>query len=110
MSQGRGTQLLVGTTRNCLLTGDWTVLPRLVVRGHTDQVWAAAVHPGRPQFVTGAWDGQLVLWDVMTHSPVWELAVGVSWRGERRGRLVRLGAGCRGELERGKPTLSWLWE
>ncbi|XP_043215511.1 echinoderm microtubule-associated protein-like 2 isoform X9 [Amphibalanus amphitrite] len=75
VSAGRGSQLLVGTTRNCVLTGDWTLSARLVARGHTDQVWAAAAHPGRPQFVTGAWDGQLLLWDVMTHSPVWELAL-----------------------------------
>ncbi|XP_037083879.1 echinoderm microtubule-associated protein-like 2 isoform X2 [Pollicipes pollicipes] len=76
VSQGRGCQLLIGTTRNCILAGDWTVLPRLVARGHTDEVWAAAVHPGRPQFVTGAWDGHLLVWDVMTHAPVWELGLG----------------------------------
>ncbi|XP_043200926.1 echinoderm microtubule-associated protein-like 2 isoform X1 [Amphibalanus amphitrite] len=73
VSPGRGGQLLVGTTGNCVLTAEWAADPEPIVRGHTDEVWAAAAHPGRPQFATGGWDGRLFMWDLVTHAPVWTM-------------------------------------
>ncbi|XP_037072676.1 echinoderm microtubule-associated protein-like 2 isoform X2 [Pollicipes pollicipes] len=73
VSSGRGDQLLIGTTANSILSGQWAAEPAASVRGHTDEVWAAAVHPGRPQFATGGWDGRLFMWDLVTHAPVWTI-------------------------------------
>lgn len=71
VSPGRGGQLLIGTTGNSIVTAEWGEEPAPLVRGHTDEVWAGAAHPGRPQFATGAWDGRLFMWDLVTHAPVW---------------------------------------
>ena len=73
VSPGGGDQLLIGTTGNSVLTAEWGGEPRPVVRGHTDEVWAAAAHPGRPQFATAGWEGRLFLWDLVTHAPVWTI-------------------------------------
>ena len=81
VSPGRGGQLLIGTTGNCVLTAEWEAEPQPIVRGHTDEVWAAAAHPGRPQFATGGWDGRLFMWDLVTHAPVWTIDFEVSWTG-----------------------------
>jgi len=46
-------------------------------KGHTDELWGLAVHPVRHQFLTGASDKQLILWDAARHTPVW-VKVGAS--------------------------------
>lgn len=77
VAEGKGSQLLVGTTRNCILTGSFE-LEQLspVIMGHTDEVWALAVHPSLPQFVTGGRDRLLQLWDSLSHSVVWSKDIG----------------------------------
>ena len=78
VSPGRGDQLLIGTIANCILSAEWGADPVQLVRGHTDEVWAAAAHPGRPQFATGGWEGRLFMWDLVTHAPVWTIDFEVS--------------------------------
>ena len=56
VTQGKGMQMLVGTTRNCILSGDLSMGFTPVVMGHTDELWGLAVHPNMPQFVTGGQD------------------------------------------------------
>ncbi|XP_063217797.1 echinoderm microtubule-associated protein-like 2 isoform X3 [Bacillus rossius redtenbacheri] len=71
VSEGRGSQLLVGTTRNCVLTGGLGLGLSPAVLGHTDELWGLAVHPSLPQFLTAGHDRLLHLWDSMSHSIVW---------------------------------------
>ncbi|XP_063365069.1 echinoderm microtubule-associated protein-like 2 [Cydia amplana] len=71
LAEGRGSQLLVGTTKNCILHGDLQLGFSPAVLGHVDELWGLAAHPTLPQFVTAGWDRLLQLWDGMSHSTVW---------------------------------------
>lgn len=76
VAEGKGSQLLVGTTRNCILTGALDLGFSPVIMGHTDELWGLAVHPNMPQFVTGGRDRLLQLWDSLSHSVVWSKDIG----------------------------------
>ncbi|XP_065208639.1 echinoderm microtubule-associated protein-like 2 isoform X2 [Planococcus citri] len=71
LSEGRGSQLLVGSTRNCILMGSLSLGFSPVVLGHTDELWALAAHPDLPQFLTAGFDNIVQLWDAMSHTVVW---------------------------------------
>ncbi|KAF2905825.1 hypothetical protein ILUMI_00361 [Ignelater luminosus] len=76
ISEGRGSQLLVGTTRNCILTGTGSLGFQPVVLGHTDELWGLAAHPSIPQFATAGHDKLLQMWDSMSHSILWSKDIG----------------------------------
>lgn len=76
VAEGKGSQLLVGTTRNCILTGALDLGFAPVIMGHTDELWGLASHPNMPQFVTGGKDRLLQLWDSLSHSVVWSKDIG----------------------------------
>lgn len=76
VTQGKGMQILVGTTKNCILAGDLEMGFTPVVMGHTDELWGLAVHPNMPQFITGGRDRLLQLWDTLSHSVVWSKDIG----------------------------------
>lgn len=76
VSEGRGSQVLVGTTRNCILTGALSLGFQPVVLGHTDELWGLAAHPTVPQFATAGHDRLLQMWDSMSHSVVWSKDIG----------------------------------
>lgn len=76
ISEGKGSQFLVGTTRNCILTGSFHLGLSPVIMGHTDELWGLAIHPNMPQFVTGGRDRLLQLWDSLSHSVVWSKDIG----------------------------------
>lgn len=76
VAEGKGSQILVGTTRNCILTGALDLGFSPVIMGHTDELWGLAVHPNLPQFVTGGRDRLLQLWDSLSHSVVWSKDIG----------------------------------
>lgn len=78
VTQGKGMQLLIGTTKNCILSGDLEMGFSPVVMGHTDELWGLAIHPNMPQFVTGGRDRLLQLWDTLSHSVVWSKDIGES--------------------------------
>ncbi|XP_039756795.1 echinoderm microtubule-associated protein-like 2 isoform X2 [Pararge aegeria] len=87
VAEGRGRQLFVGTTRNCILHGDLQLGFVPAVLGHVDEVWGLAAHPTLPQFVSAGWDRLLQLWDGLSHSTVWskdieERAQCVAWSGD----------------------------
>jgi len=77
LSEGRGTQLLVGTTRNCILVGDIEMGFNPAMLGHTEEVWGLAAHPTLPQFATAAHDRLLQMWDSLSHTVVWSKDIGV---------------------------------
>ncbi|KAL7025362.1 hypothetical protein ACKWTF_013453 [Chironomus riparius] len=76
VTQGKGMQLLVGTTKNCILAGDLDMGFTPVVMGHTDELWGLAIHPNMPQFITGGRDRLLQMWDTLSHSVVWSKDIG----------------------------------
>ncbi|XP_075233880.1 echinoderm microtubule-associated protein-like 2 isoform X2 [Lycorma delicatula] len=71
ISEGRGSQLLVGSTKNCILIGSLPLGFSPAVLGHTDELWALAAHPSLSQFLTAGFDRIVQLWDCMAHSVVW---------------------------------------
>lgn len=71
VAEGRGSQIYIGTTKNCILHGDVQLGFAPAVLGHVDEVWGLASHPSLPQFVTAGWDKLLQLWDGLSHSTVW---------------------------------------
>ncbi|XP_055594510.1 echinoderm microtubule-associated protein-like 2 isoform X2 [Uranotaenia lowii] len=76
VTQGKGSQLLIGTTKNCILSGDFTLGLGPIVMGHIDLVWSLSSHPQVAQFVTGGRDRLLQLWDSLSHSVVWSKDIG----------------------------------
>ncbi|XP_041781012.1 echinoderm microtubule-associated protein-like 2 isoform X1 [Anopheles merus] len=76
VAEGKGSQLLIGTTKNCILSGDFTLSLVPIVMGHTDILWSLATHPQVAQFVTGGRDRLLQLWDSLSHSVVWSKDIG----------------------------------
>ncbi|KAL4719355.1 hypothetical protein ACJJTC_015389 [Scirpophaga incertulas] len=73
IAEGRGGQVYVGTTRNCILHGDLEMGVGLTpaVLGHADEVWGLATHPTLAQFVSAGHDRLLQLWDGLSHCTVW---------------------------------------
>ncbi|RVE43289.1 hypothetical protein evm_012048 [Chilo suppressalis] len=71
IAEGRGSQVFVGTTRNCILQGDLELGFTPAVLGHVDEVWGLAAHPSLNQFATAGWDRLLQLWDGLSHCTVW---------------------------------------
>lgn len=78
VSEGRGSQLLIGTTRNCILNGTPQLGFQPIILGHTDELWGLASHPAVPQFATAGFDKVLQMWDSMSHSILWSKDIGVN--------------------------------
>lgn len=76
LAQGKGSMLLVGTTKNCILQGTLSLNFSLIVQGHTEEIWGLAVHPSQSQFISGGHDHYIHLWDTMSHSVVWSKDIG----------------------------------
>ena len=76
IAEGRGSQIIVGTTRNCILMGNISLGLQPVIMGHTDELFALASHPSLSQFVTGGFDNLLQMWDSMSHIVVWSKDIG----------------------------------
>uniref|UniRef100_A0A1I8HE55 HELP domain-containing protein n=2 Tax=Macrostomum lignano TaxID=282301 RepID=A0A1I8HE55_9PLAT len=71
LSQGPGSVVLVGTTRNCILQGSFNLDFSPIVEGHVEELWGLACHPSQLQFATCAYDKWIYLWDALTHQVVW---------------------------------------
>ncbi|XP_011334893.1 echinoderm microtubule-associated protein-like 2 isoform X7 [Ooceraea biroi] len=76
VSEGRGSQLLVGTTRNCILVGDDEMGFQPAMLGHAEEVWGLAAHPKLPQFATAGHDRLLQMWDSLSHTVIWSKDIG----------------------------------
>ena len=81
--QGKGSQFVVGSTRNSILQGTFELNFQEIVTGHVDEVWALSTHPSQNQFLTAGYDNLLHLWDTLTHRAVWSSNIGVSLTIER---------------------------
>uniref|UniRef100_A0A4W3H1Z5 EMAP like 2 n=1 Tax=Callorhinchus milii TaxID=7868 RepID=A0A4W3H1Z5_CALMI len=71
IAEGKGAELFVGTTRNCILQGSLANGYNPIVQGHTDELWGLAAHPSTGLFATCGHDRLLHLWDSSSHQPVW---------------------------------------
>ncbi|XP_031836389.1 echinoderm microtubule-associated protein-like 2 isoform X3 [Nomia melanderi] len=76
LAEGKGTQLLIGTTRNCILVGDVGMGFNPAMLGHAEEVWGLAAHPTLPQFATAGHDRLLQMWDSLSHTVVWSKDIG----------------------------------
>ncbi|KAM9727976.1 LOW QUALITY PROTEIN: echinoderm microtubule-associated protein-like 4 [Menidia menidia] len=71
VSEGRGEEFLVGTSRNFILRGTFNDGFLVEVQGHTDELWGLASHPSRALFLTCAQDRSVCLWDAAAHRLQW---------------------------------------
>ncbi|MEE6524144.1 hypothetical protein FKM82_023426 [Ascaphus truei] len=72
ITEGRGGDTIyVGTTKNCVLSGDLENGLSCLIQGHTDELWGLCTHPSRDLFLTCGHDKQVHLWNSSEHSPVW---------------------------------------
>ncbi|XP_037536437.1 echinoderm microtubule-associated protein-like 4 isoform X2 [Nematolebias whitei] len=71
LSEGKGEEFLVGTSRNFILRGTFNDGFQVEVQGHTDELWGLATHPSKQQFLTCAQDGLVSLWNSLDHSLQW---------------------------------------
>uniref|UniRef100_A0A6A7G237 Echinoderm microtubule-associated protein-like 2 isoform X6 n=1 Tax=Hirondellea gigas TaxID=1518452 RepID=A0A6A7G237_9CRUS len=71
VTNGKGSRLIVGTTKNCILAGSFSLPLQSVMQGHCDEVWALSCHPSQQQFLTAGHDKTCILWDSMSHTQVW---------------------------------------
>ena len=78
ISQGKGSQLLLGTTRNSILQGTFELSFQEIIIGHVDEVWAIASHPHQSQFLSAGYDYHIHLWDTLSHRAIWSSNLGVS--------------------------------
>ncbi|KAK1903671.1 Echinoderm microtubule-associated protein-like 4 [Dissostichus eleginoides] len=69
VSEGKGDEILVGTSRNFILRG--TFNDGFLVEGHTDELWGLASHPSRGMFLTCAQDRLVCLWSAEEHRLQW---------------------------------------
>uniref|UniRef100_A0A0P5J1V7 Echinoderm microtubule-associated protein 1 n=1 Tax=Daphnia magna TaxID=35525 RepID=A0A0P5J1V7_9CRUS len=69
--QGKGSQILVGTTRNCILRGSFDIPFTPLMVGHTEESTGLCVHPSQSQFLSFGYDGRLQLWDTMSRTIIW---------------------------------------
>jgi len=76
VSQGIGSQLLLGTTKNTILNGNFDLSFQEMMIGHVEEVCALAARPAQSQFLTAGHDRMIHLWDSLSHSVVWSNDVG----------------------------------
>uniref|UniRef100_A0A665WU66 EMAP like 4 n=1 Tax=Echeneis naucrates TaxID=173247 RepID=A0A665WU66_ECHNA len=75
VSEGKGEEFLVGTSRNFILRGTFNDGFLVEVQGHTDELWGLASHPSKEMFLTCAQDRLVCLWNSTDHSLQWSRTV-----------------------------------
>uniref|UniRef100_A0A671XUX0 Echinoderm microtubule-associated protein-like 4 n=1 Tax=Sparus aurata TaxID=8175 RepID=A0A671XUX0_SPAAU len=75
VSEGKGDEFLVGTSRNFILRGTFNDGFLVEVQGHTDELWGLASHPSREMFLTCAQDRLVCVWNAVDHSLQWTLSL-----------------------------------
>ncbi|KPM01385.1 echinoderm microtubule-associated protein-like protein 1 [Sarcoptes scabiei] len=78
LTTGKGSMLIVGSTKNCILQGTMALNFSLVIQGHTEDLFGLAIHPTQNQFITAGHDKNIHLWDTMSHLVVWTKDIGES--------------------------------
>ncbi|KAM7409201.1 hypothetical protein PAMA_002749 [Pampus argenteus] len=71
VSEGKGEEFLVGTSRNFILRGTFNDGFTVEVQGHTDELWGLASHPTREMFLTCAQDRLVCVWNSNNHQLQW---------------------------------------
>ncbi|KAM7385995.1 hypothetical protein PAMP_002023 [Pampus punctatissimus] len=71
VSEGKGDEFLVGTSRNFILRGTFNDGFTVEVQGHTDELWGLASHPTRELFLTCAQDRLVCVWNSNNHRLQW---------------------------------------
>uniref|UniRef100_A0A3Q3GBK9 EMAP like 4 n=1 Tax=Labrus bergylta TaxID=56723 RepID=A0A3Q3GBK9_9LABR len=75
VSEGKGEEFLVGTSRNFILRGTFNDGFLVEVQGHTDELWGLASHPSREMFLTCAQDRMVCVWNSANHRLLWTLSL-----------------------------------
>lgn len=71
ITYARGSQVLIGTLRNCILLGSLDKNFNLIMQGHSEATTSLAIHPNQQLYLTGGYDEQVHLFDAETHQTHW---------------------------------------
>lgn len=61
--RGPGSQIIVGTTKNNILSGSFEENWKPIVYGHVDELWGLSTHPTQHQFITAGLDKVYIKWN-----------------------------------------------
>ena len=77
--QGKSNEkLIVGTTHNCILTGDLLIgMQTVLAHGHENDI-RTLLSPFNGQFLSCSTDKWIRMWDIKKHCVVWNYYAGVS--------------------------------
>ena len=73
ISQANGNLFLIGTTKNCIIRGNFDLNLKCIMNGHIEELWGLAVNPHEASFITCGNDRYLFFWDLLTHSLLWSM-------------------------------------
>jgi microtubule-associated protein-like 1/2 len=65
VTNGQGNLLVIGTTKNCILLGNFDIGLNCIVNGHTEELWGLTVHPNEPFFLTCGNDRNIFYWVII---------------------------------------------
>lgn len=74
----KGDALVVGTTRNMIISGERLETAVTVTQGHYGEMWGLAEQRASNGVITCAYDNTVKLWDVGERRPVWTIELKVT--------------------------------
>nr|XP_032811871.1 echinoderm microtubule-associated protein-like 2 isoform X2 [Petromyzon marinus] len=75
VAEGKEEAILVGTTKNFILSCSLDGEVNPIIQGHTDELWGLECHPSRDRFFTCSYDKRVSMWDVHSHRLIWSKSV-----------------------------------
>ncbi|XP_078617013.1 echinoderm microtubule-associated protein-like CG42247 isoform X2 [Branchiostoma floridae x Branchiostoma japonicum] len=67
--------LYLATSNNLIIQGSLQTKFTTVIQGHSEELWALAVHPHEHAFLTAGYDNHVCLWSSATHKLLWRVSV-----------------------------------
>ncbi|XP_067939247.1 echinoderm microtubule-associated protein-like 2 isoform X2 [Watersipora subatra] len=69
----KGNAYIVGTTRNCIITGESLTSPIVITEGHFGEMWGLTDQASLNQVITCAYDNHIRLWDLAARKALWDI-------------------------------------
>ncbi|KAK6175613.1 hypothetical protein SNE40_014034 [Patella caerulea] len=70
---GQDGNLLIATTKSCILEGSMQHKFRFVIQGNSEEVWAIASVPNEAMFITAGHDQLVMKWSTDSHAIIWRV-------------------------------------
>ncbi|XP_050411565.1 echinoderm microtubule-associated protein-like CG42247 isoform X2 [Patella vulgata] len=70
---GQDGNLLIATTKSCILEGSMQHKFRFVIQGNSEEIWAIASVPNEASFITAGHDQLVMKWSTVSHAIMWRV-------------------------------------